>query len=32
MEMLDMDEFIKRLDPNLDYISREIIGDTIVIR
>lgn len=27
-----MDEFIKLLDPGLDYISHEIIGDTIVIR
>ena len=26
-----MDEFIKLLDPNLDYICHEIIGDTIVI-
>lgn len=32
MEMLHMDEFIKLLDPNLDYISHEMIGDTIVIR
>jgi len=32
MEMLHMDEFIKLLDPGLDYISHEIIGDTIVIR
>ena len=31
MEMLHMDEFIKLLDPNLDYVSHEIIGDTIVI-
>ena len=27
-----MDEFIKLLDPSLDYISHEIIGDTIFIR
>lgn len=27
-----MDEFIKLLDPGLDYISHEIIGDTIFIR
>ena len=27
-----MDEFIKFLDPSLDYISHEVIGDTIVIR
>lgn len=27
-----MDEFIKLLDPSLDYISHEITGDTIVIR
>lgn len=27
-----MDEFIKLLDPDLDYISHEITGDTIVIR
>lgn len=27
-----MNEFIKLLDPGLDYISHEIIGDTIVIR
>ena len=26
-----MDEFIKLLDPSLDYVSHEIIGDTIVI-
>lgn len=26
-----MDEFIKLLDPNLNYISHEIIGDTIMI-
>ena len=26
-----MDEFIKLLDPNLNYISHEIMGDTIVI-
>ncbi|MBQ8040809.1 MAG: transposase family protein [Lachnospiraceae bacterium] len=31
MEILHMDEFIKLLDPNLDYICHEIIGDTIVI-
>lgn len=30
--MLQMDEFMKLLDPGLDYISHEIIGDTIVIR
>lgn len=27
-----MDEFIKLLDPSLDYISHEMIGDTIVIK
>lgn len=27
-----MDDFIKLLDPDLDYISHEIIGDTIFIR
>ncbi|WP_373265000.1 helix-turn-helix domain-containing protein [Hungatella hathewayi] len=27
-----MDEFIKLLDPGLDYIGHEMIGDTIVIR
>lgn len=27
-----MDEFIKLLDPNLDYISHEIKGDTILIQ
>ena len=27
-----MDEIIKLLDPGLDYISHEIIGDTIVIK
>lgn len=27
-----MDEFIKLLDPSLDYISHEIVGDTIFIR
>ena len=27
-----MDEFIKILDPDLDYISHEITGNTIVIR
>ena len=27
-----MDDFIKILDPGLDYISHEIIGDTIFIR
>lgn len=27
-----MDEFIKLLDPSLDYIGHEMIGDTIVIR
>ena len=27
-----MDEFIKLLDPGQDYISHEMIGDTIVIR
>lgn len=27
-----MDEFIKLLDPGLDYIDHEMIGDTIVIR
>lgn len=26
-----MDEFIKLLDPGLDYVSHEITGDTIVI-
>lgn len=32
MEMPHMDEFIKLLDPGLDYISHEIIGDTLFIR
>lgn len=27
-----MDEFIKLLDPGLNYIGHEIIGDTIFIR
>ena len=27
-----MDEFIKLLDKNLDYVSHEIVGDTIFIR
>lgn len=27
-----MDEFIKLLDPGLDYISHEILDDTIIIR
>jgi hypothetical protein len=26
-----MDEFIKLLDENLDYVSHEIVGDTIFI-
>lgn len=30
--MPHMDEFIKLLDPSLDYISHEIKGDTIIIR
>ena len=27
-----MDEFVKLLDLGLDYISHEVIGDTIVMR
>jgi len=32
MEKAHMDEFIKLLDPGLDYIEHELLDDTIIIR